>query len=56
MTIVYPDRIERMNANGEPVAWVRSADPILVNLGLLVIAAKAPNPTLQNSFAILSLK
>jgi iron(III) transport system substrate-binding protein len=50
MTIVYPDRIEQMKANGEPVDWVRTADPILVNLGLLVIAAKAPNPNAAKLF------
>jgi ABC-type Fe3+ transport system substrate-binding protein len=44
MGIVYPDRIEQMKANGEPVDWVRTVDPILVNLGVVVIAAKAPHP------------
>jgi len=50
MAIVYPDRIEQMKTNGEPVDWVRSADPILVNLGLLVIAAKAPHPNSAKLF------
>ena len=50
MGIVYPDRIEQMKANGEPVDWVRSADPILVNLGLVVIAAKAPHPNAAKLF------
>ena len=50
MGIVYPDRIEQMKANGEPVDWVRTADPILVNLGLVVIAAKAPHPNAAKLF------
>ena len=50
MAIVYPDRIEQMKTNGEPVDWVRSADPILVNLGLVVIAAKAAHPTAAKLF------
>jgi hypothetical protein len=50
MAIVYPDRIEQMKSNGEPVDWVRTTDPILVNLGLLVIAAKAPNPNAAKRF------
>lgn len=50
MAIVYPDRIEQMKTNGEPVDWVRSADPILVNLGLVVIAAKAPHPNAAKLF------
>jgi iron(III) transport system substrate-binding protein len=55
MAIVYPDRIEQMKANGEPVDWVRTTDPILVNLGLLVIAAKAPNPNAAKLFYNYSL-
>lgn len=50
MGIVYPDRIEQMKASGEPVDWVRTADPILVNLGLVVIAAKAPHPNAAKLF------
>lgn len=50
MGIVYPDRIEQMKAKGEPVDWVRSADPILVNLGLVVIASKAPHPNAAKLF------
>ena len=55
MAIVYPDRIEQMKANGEPLDWVRTADPILVNLGLLVIAAKAPHPNAAKLFYNYSL-
>jgi iron(III) transport system substrate-binding protein len=42
--IVYPDRIEQMKAKGQPVDWVSTSDPILVNMALIGIAAKTRNP------------
>jgi iron(III) transport system substrate-binding protein len=42
--IVYPDRIEQMKAKGQPVDWVPTCDPILVNMALIGIAAKTANP------------
>ncbi len=42
--VVYPDQIENMKKQGQPVDWVKTADPILVNLAPVGIAAKAPHP------------
>jgi iron(III) transport system substrate-binding protein len=42
--IVYPDHIEMMKAKGQAVEWVKTSDPILVNLAPVGIAAKAPQP------------
>jgi ABC-type Fe3+ transport system substrate-binding protein len=40
--VVYPDHIEMMKAKGQPVEWVKTTDPILVNLAPVGVAAKAP--------------
>jgi iron(III) transport system substrate-binding protein len=42
--VVYPDHIEMMKAKGQPVEWVKTTDPILVNLAPVGVAAKAPQP------------
>jgi iron(III) transport system substrate-binding protein len=42
--VVYPDRIEQMKAKGQPVDWVSTSDPILVNLAPTGIAARTANP------------
>src|SRR5499426_2493228 len=42
--VVYPDHIEMMKAKGQPVEWIKTTDPILVNLAPVGIAAKAPQP------------
>jgi iron(III) transport system substrate-binding protein len=42
--VVYPDHIEMMKVRGQPVEWVKTTDPILVNLAPVGIAAKAPQP------------
>jgi ABC-type Fe3+ transport system substrate-binding protein len=42
--VVYPDQIEQMKLKGQPVEWVKTTDPILVNLAPVSIAAKAPHP------------
>jgi len=43
VVVVYPDNIEQMKAKGQPVDWVKTTDPILVNLAPVGIAAKAPH-------------
>jgi iron(III) transport system substrate-binding protein len=48
--VVYPDRIEQMKAKGQPVDWVTTSDPILVNLAPIGIAAKTPNPNAAKLF------
>jgi len=48
--VVYPDHIEQMKAKGQPVEWVKSSDPILVNLAPVGIAAKAPQPNAAKLF------
>ena len=42
--VVYPDHIEVMKAKGQAVEWVKTSDPILVNLAPVGVAAKAPQP------------
>src|SRR5437762_13649250 len=42
--VVYPDHIEQMKAKGQIVEWVKSSDPILVNLAPVAVAARAPQP------------
>lgn len=42
--VVYPDHIEMMKAKGQPVEWVKTTDPILVNMAPVGVAAKAPQP------------
>jgi len=42
--VVYPDHIEMMKAKGQPVEWIKTTDPILVNLAPVGVAAKAPQP------------
>jgi iron(III) transport system substrate-binding protein len=41
--VVYPDHIEQMKAKGQQVEWVKSSDPVLVNLAPVGVAAKAPH-------------
>jgi len=48
--VVYPDRIEQMKARGQPVDWVSTSDPILVNLAPTGIAAKTANPNAAKLF------
>jgi iron(III) transport system substrate-binding protein len=48
--VVYPDQIENMKSKGQPVDWVKTADPILVNLAPVGIAAKAPHPNSARLF------
>ena len=53
--VVYPDQIEQMKLKGQPVEWVKTTDPILVNLAPISVAAKAPHPNaakLLTSYAI----
>ncbi|MGH7825560.1 MAG: ABC transporter substrate-binding protein [Candidatus Binatia bacterium] len=50
VVIVYPDRIEQMKKKGQPVEWVKSVDPILVNLAPVGVAAKAPHPNASKLF------
>jgi iron(III) transport system substrate-binding protein len=50
VVVVYPDQIEQMKAKGQPVDWVRTTDPILVNLAPVGIAAKAPHPNAAKLF------
>lgn len=44
VVVVYPDHIEQMKAKGQMVEWVKTSDPILVNLAPVAVAAKAPQP------------
>jgi len=44
-----------MKLKGQPVEWVKTTDPILVNLAPISVAAKAPHPNaakLLTSYAI----
>jgi len=50
VVVVYPDHIEQMKAKGQPVEWVNTADPILVNLAPIGVAAKAPRPNAAKLF------
>jgi iron(III) transport system substrate-binding protein len=50
VVVVYPDRVEQMKEKGQPVEWVKTADPILVNLAPVGIAAKAPHPNSAKLF------
>lgn len=50
VVVVYPDHIEQMKAKGQPVEWVKSTDPILVNLAPVAVAAKAPQPNAAKLF------
>ncbi len=48
--VVYPDHIEQMKNKGQPVEWIKSTDPILVNLAPVAVAAKAPQPNAAKLF------
>jgi iron(III) transport system substrate-binding protein len=50
VVVVYPDHIEQMKAKGQPVEWVKTTDPILVNLAPVAVAAKAPQPNAAKLF------
>ena len=50
VVVVYPDQVEQMKAKGQPVEWVKTSDPILVNLAPIAIAAKAPHPASAKLF------
>lgn len=50
VVVVYPDRVEQMKQKGQPVEWVQTADPILVNLAPVGIAANAPHPNSAKLF------
>jgi iron(III) transport system substrate-binding protein len=50
VVVVYPDAIEQMKAKGQPVDWVKTTDPILVNLAPSGIAAKASHPNAAKLF------
>ena len=42
--IVYAHRVESMKKSGAPIEWVKTTDPIFVNLSPVGIAAKAHHP------------
>jgi len=44
VVVVDPDQIEQMKAKGQTVEWVKTTDPILVNLAPVGVAARAPQP------------
>ena len=48
--VVYPDQIEQMKLKGQPVDWVKTTDPILVNLAPVSVAAKSPHPNAAKLF------
>lgn len=48
--VVYPDQIEQMKLKGQPVDWVKTTDPILVNLAPVSVAAKSPHPNSAKLF------
>ena len=48
--VVYPDQIEQMKAKGQQVEWVKTSDPILVNLAPVGVAAKAPHASAAKLF------
>jgi iron(III) transport system substrate-binding protein len=48
--VVYPDHIEQMKAKGQQVEWVRTSDPVLVNLAPVGVAAKAPHANAAKLF------
>jgi iron(III) transport system substrate-binding protein len=50
VVVVYPDHIEQMKAKGQTVEWVKTTDPILVNLAPVAVAAKAPQPNAAKLF------
>ena len=50
VVVVYPDHIEQMKAKGQSVEWVKTSEPILVNLAPVGIAAKAPQPNAAKLF------
>jgi ABC-type Fe3+ transport system substrate-binding protein len=42
--ISYAHRVESMKKAGMPIEWVKTTDPIFVNVSLVAVAAKARNP------------
>ena len=50
VVVVYPDHIEQMKAKGQSVEWVKTTEPILVNLAPVGISAKAPQPNAAKLF------
>ena len=55
VVVVYPDQIEQMKAKGQQVDWVKTTDPILVNLAPVGIAAKAAHPNAAKLFVNYSI-
>ena len=50
VVVVYPDQIEQMKGKGQTVEWVKTTDPILVNLAPVGVATKAPQPNAAKLF------
>jgi iron(III) transport system substrate-binding protein len=48
--VIYPERAEQLKAKGQTVEWVKTTDPILVNMDIMGIAAKAPHPNAAKLF------
>jgi iron(III) transport system substrate-binding protein len=48
--VVYPDQIEQMKAKGQQVEWVKTSDPVLVNMAPVGVAAKAPHANAAKLF------
>jgi len=42
--IVYAHRVESMKKSGAPIEWVKTADPVFVNMSPVAVAAKAHHP------------
>jgi iron(III) transport system substrate-binding protein len=48
--VIYPERAEQLKAKGQTVEWVKTTDPILVNMDMMGVAAKAPHPNAARLF------
>lgn len=53
--VIYPYQIEQMKLKGQPVEWVKTTDPILVNLAPVAVAANAPHPNAAKLFTNYSI-
>jgi iron(III) transport system substrate-binding protein len=48
--VIYPERAEQLKDKGQTVEWVKTTDPILVNMDIMGVAAKAPHPNAAKLF------
>ncbi len=55
LSIAYANRIEEMKAQGAPVDWANTTDPVVASPSVLTISAQAPHPNTARLFVEFAL-